>query len=75
MPQEQEQKRTQRKGGGDGGVEDDAGQAQTTFVLSNMMAKAAREEMTPEEAVAEAEGILNEIAQNWRDQGLMGGGQ
>lgn len=52
-----------------------AGEAQTTFVLSNMMAKAAREEMTPEEAVAEAETLLNQIAQNWRDQGLMGGGQ
>ncbi len=52
-----------------------AGETQTTFVLSNMMAKAAREEMTPEEAVAEAEQTLNQIAQNWRDQGLMGGGQ
>ncbi len=52
-----------------------AAEAQTTFVLSNMMAKAAREEMTPEEAVAEAEQILNEIAQNWRDRGLMGGGE
>jgi len=52
-----------------------AGEAQTTFILSNMMAKAAREEMTPEEAVAEAEELLNQIAQNWRDRGLMGGGQ
>lgn len=52
-----------------------AAEAQTTFVLSNMMAKAAREEMTPEEAVAEAETLLNQIAQNWRDRGLMGGGE
>jgi multiple sugar transport system substrate-binding protein len=52
-----------------------AAEAQTTFVLSNMMAKAARDEMTPEDAVAEAEQILNEIAQNWRDRGLMGGGE
>jgi hypothetical protein len=40
-----------------------------------MMAKAAREEMTVEEAVAEAEQILNQIADNWRSEGLMGGGQ
>lgn len=52
-----------------------AGEAQTTFILSNMMAKAAREEMTPEEAVAEAEELLNQIADNWRERGLMGGGQ
>jgi multiple sugar transport system substrate-binding protein len=52
-----------------------AGEAQTTFILSNMMAKAAREEMTPEEAVAEAETLLNQIADNWRGRGLMGGGQ
>lgn len=51
-----------------------AGEAQTTFILSNMMAKAAREEMTPEEAVAEAEELLNQIAENWRSRGLMGGG-
>lgn len=52
-----------------------AGEAQTTFVLSNMMAKAARDEMTPEDAVAEAEQLLNQIADNWRSRGLMGGGQ
>jgi hypothetical protein len=52
-----------------------AGEAQTTFVLSDMMAQAAREEMTPEEAVAQAEERLNQIAENWREQGLMGGGQ
>lgn len=52
-----------------------ASEAQTTFVLSNMMAKAAREEMTVEEAVTEAHDILEQIAQNWRDRGLMGGGE
>ncbi len=52
-----------------------AGESQNTFVLSNMMAKAARDEMTVEEAVAEAEQILNQIADNWRSEGLMGGGQ
>jgi len=49
--------------------------AQTTFILSNMMAKAAREEMSVEEAVEEAEKLLNQSADTWRSQGLMGGGQ
>lgn len=52
-----------------------AGQAQTTFVLSNMMAKTARGEMSAEESVAEAEAQLEEIAETWRSRGLMGGGQ
>ena len=51
------------------------GEVFNTFVLSDMMAKAARGDVTPAEAVAEAETILNEIAQNWRDEGLMGGGE
>jgi multiple sugar transport system substrate-binding protein len=51
------------------------GEAFNTFVLSDMMAQAARGDVTPEEAVASAESTLNEIAQRWRDQGLMGGGQ
>ena len=51
------------------------GECFNTFILSDMMAKAARGDMTPEEAVTEAETKLNEIAQRWRDQGLMGGGQ
>lgn len=51
------------------------GEAFNTFILSDMMAKAARGDMTPEEAVAEAETTLNNIAENWRNEGLMGGGQ
>lgn len=51
-----------------------AGEAQTTFILSNMMAKAARGEMSPEDAVAEAENLLNQSAETWRSRGLMGGG-
>lgn len=51
-----------------------AGEAQTTFILSNMMAKHARGEMTAEEAVAEAEELLNQSAETWRSRGLMGGG-
>jgi multiple sugar transport system substrate-binding protein len=52
-----------------------AGEAQTTFVLSNMMAQAARGDLSPEDAVAEAEQRLNQIAESWRSRGLMGGGQ
>ncbi len=45
-----------------------------TFVLSDMMAQAARGDLTVEEAVAEAEEKLNASANNWRERGLMGGG-
>jgi ABC-type glycerol-3-phosphate transport system substrate-binding protein len=51
------------------------GEAFNTFILSDMMAQAARGDMTPEEAVADADAKLNEIAQRWRNQGLMGGGE
>lgn len=51
------------------------GEAFNTFILSDMMAQAACGDMTPEEAVADAEAKLEEIAQRWRDEGLMGGGQ
>ena len=51
------------------------GEAFNTFVLSDMMAKAARGDMSPADAIAEAETTLNEIAENWRNEGLMGGGQ
>ena len=50
------------------------GEAFNTFILSDMMAKAARGDMSPQDAITEAETRLNEIAQNWRDEGLMGGG-
>ncbi|HWV24176.1 MAG TPA: extracellular solute-binding protein [Thermomicrobiales bacterium] len=49
--------------------------AQTSFTLSNMMAKAARDEMPVSDAVEEADRLLNESAEKWRTQGLMGGGQ
>jgi multiple sugar transport system substrate-binding protein len=42
-----------------------------TFIIPNMYAKAARGEMTPEEAVAEAEQLMIPIFDNWRSQGLM----
>ncbi len=45
-----------------------------TFILPNMMAKAARGEMTPAEAVADAEAQMKVIFDKWRSQGLIGGG-
>jgi multiple sugar transport system substrate-binding protein len=51
------------------------GEAFNTFILSDMMAKAARGDMTPQDAITEAETKLNQIATNWRNEGLMGGGQ
>jgi multiple sugar transport system substrate-binding protein len=45
-----------------------------TFVIPNMMAKAARGEMTPAEAVADAEAQMKVIFDKWRAQGLIGGG-
>lgn len=42
--------------------------------LPNMMAAAARREATPEEALATAEAEIQAIFENWRSQGLVGGG-
>ena len=44
-----------------------------TFVIPNMYAKAAREELSPKQAVAEAEKQINAIFQNWRSRGLVAG--
>jgi len=45
-----------------------------THIIPAMMAKAARGEATPEEAVAEAEAQIKEIFKKWRERGLVGGG-
>jgi multiple sugar transport system substrate-binding protein len=42
--------------------------------LPNMMASAARREVTPEEALATAEAEMQPIFENWRNEGLIGGG-
>lgn len=46
-----------------------------TFILPNMFAKAARGEMTPEAAVADAEAQMNAIFERWAAEGLIGGGR
>jgi multiple sugar transport system substrate-binding protein len=45
-----------------------------TFVVSNMLARAARGEQTAAESVAQAEEECNNIFTKWRDEGLVGGG-
>jgi multiple sugar transport system substrate-binding protein len=39
------------------------------FLIPQMFAQAAREEMTPEEAVKAADGQIKDIYDKWRDQG------
>ena len=43
-----------------------------TFIIPTMMGKAALGELTPEEAVAEAEEQIEQIFEKWRDRGLVG---
>jgi len=45
-----------------------------TNIITTMMGKAALGELTPEEAVAEAEVQIEEIFAKWRERGLVGGG-
>jgi ABC-type glycerol-3-phosphate transport system substrate-binding protein len=49
------------------------GEVLYTFVIPNMFAKAAREELSPEQSVADAEKQINSIFQNWRSRGLVAG--
>jgi ABC-type glycerol-3-phosphate transport system substrate-binding protein len=43
------------------------------FIIPTMFAKAARGEMAPEDAIAEAEGQMTSIFERWRSEGLIGG--
>jgi multiple sugar transport system substrate-binding protein len=49
------------------------GEAFGTFVIPNMMAKAVRGELSPKDAVVDAEGQIKTIFQKWRGRGLVGG--
>ena len=49
------------------------GEVFSTFVLPQMMAKAARGQLSAKDAVAEAEGRVKTIFQQWRDRKLVGG--
>jgi len=46
-----------------------------THIIPTMMGKAALGELTPEEAIAEAETQINDIFAKWRAKGLVGGTQ
>ncbi|MGH8909440.1 MAG: ABC transporter substrate-binding protein [Egibacteraceae bacterium] len=51
------------------------GEVFATFVIPNMFAKAARGELSPMDAVAEASSRITPIFERWRRQGLIGGGR
>ena len=50
------------------------GEVFATFVIPNMYAKAVRGEMSPQQAVADAEQQVKAIFDKWRAKGLVGGG-
>ena len=49
------------------------GEVFDTFILPKMMAKAARGELSPRDAVVDAENQIRPIFQRWRERGLVGG--
>ena len=44
-----------------------------TFVIPNMMARAARGQQSAKDSVAQAEGEVKQIYSRWRERGLVGG--
>jgi hypothetical protein len=44
-----------------------------TFVIPTMFARAARGEVTPKQAVTQAEAQIKPIFEKWRARGLVGG--
>lgn len=68
MPQEQEQKRTQRKGGGDTGERDDAGQVQEATKGEKL-----KEEM--DEILDEIDSVLEENAEEFVKSYVQKGGE
>ena len=51
------------------------GEVFNTFILPNMMAKAARGDLSPEQAVDQAAKQASAIYSRWRERGLIGGGK
>jgi ABC-type glycerol-3-phosphate transport system substrate-binding protein len=49
------------------------GEVFSTFVIPTMFARAARGEVTPKQAVAQAEAQIKPIFEKWRARGLVGG--
>lgn len=50
------------------------GEVFNTFIIPQMFAAVAQGQMTPEEAVADAEAKITPIFERWKAEGLMGGG-
>jgi multiple sugar transport system substrate-binding protein len=50
------------------------GEVFARFIIPNMFARAARGEVTPQQAVAEADAQIRPIFDNWRARGLIGSG-
>lgn len=50
------------------------GEVFATFIIPNMFARAARGEVSPQQAVADAEAQIRPIFDNWRARGLIGSG-
>jgi Bacterial extracellular solute-binding protein len=50
------------------------GEVFATFIIPNMFARAARDEASPQQAVADAEAQIQPIFDNWRARGLIGSG-
>ncbi|MDP8929001.1 MAG: ABC transporter substrate-binding protein [Actinomycetota bacterium] len=51
------------------------GEVFATFIIPNMMAKAARGELSAKDAVTQAEAQIKPIFDKWRARGLIGGGR
>jgi multiple sugar transport system substrate-binding protein len=49
------------------------GEVFSTFVIPNMFARAARGEVSPQQAVADAEARIKPVFEKWRANGLVGG--
>ena len=49
------------------------GEVYNTFIIPNMFARAARGEVSPRQAVIDAEAQIRPIFENWRAKGLVGG--
>ncbi|MPZ52679.1 MAG: extracellular solute-binding protein [Acidimicrobiia bacterium] len=50
------------------------GEVFNTFVIPNMLGRAVQGEQSPQESVAQAEQEITQIFDNWRAEGLIGGG-
>ncbi len=50
------------------------GEVFNTFIIPNMLGRAVQGDQSPQESVAQAEQEITQIFDNWRAQGLIGGG-